>query len=293
MILLIIFILLSLSVVMIWQGIYAGTGFEARGIKLPATSKSGFAQKINLRKAFGILAPLMHKIMEKLRLTESIKMRLDASHVRLAPAEFFAIKIFLMIAFGVISIVATGKFEVLYIIIWLAAGYLLPEVYLNQQIKRRKYAIARLLPETVDLLSLCVEAGLDFATAVGWIINKVPSNPLLEEFSFVLEEIKWGKPRTQALKDMSKRLNIPEVSSFVQTLVQAERMGTPVAEAFAILSEDTRAQRFQRGERIALQAPMKILIPLIFCILPVIGIIIGGPIFLQFMGGNLIKGMGG
>ncbi|MFA6349806.1 MAG: type II secretion system F family protein [Candidatus Omnitrophota bacterium] len=293
MMLLIIFLLLAVSVVMIWRGTYVSGEFEAHDIKLPVSTKTGFVKKMDFRKAFGVISPFVNKMMERLHLTESIKMRLDASHVRLAPTEFFAIKMALMVVLGIASVVATGKFEVLYIIIGLAAGYFLPEIYLNQQIKKRKYAIARLLPETVDLLSLCVEAGLDFATALGWIINKVPSNPILEEFSFVLEEIKWGKPRTQALKDMAKRLNIPEISSFVQTLVQAERMGTPVAEAFTILSEDTRTQRFHRGERIALQAPMKILIPLIFCILPVIGIIIGGPIFLQFMGGNLLKGMGG
>ncbi|MCX5712476.1 MAG: type II secretion system F family protein [Candidatus Omnitrophica bacterium] len=293
MMLLLIFILLAVSSMLIWQGLYASRSFEARDIKLPASSKAAFARKIDLHKMFSFLSPLMQKIMDRLKVVEAIKMRLDASHVRMTPPEFFAIKMILMIVFGIIGAFAAGKFELLYVVIGLAIGYILPELYLNQQIKKRKYAIARLLPETVDLLSLCVEAGLDFATSVGWIINKVPTNPLLEEFSFVLEEIKWGKPRTQALKDMAKRLNIPEISSFVQTLVQAERMGTPVAEAFAILSEDTRMQRFHRGERIALQAPMKILIPLIFCILPVIGIIIGGPIFLQFMGGNLLKGMGG
>jgi tight adherence protein C len=90
---------------------------------------------------------------------------------------------------------------------------------------------------------------------------------------------------------MSRRLDIPEISSFVQTIIQAERMGTPVAEAFTILSEDTRMQRFHRGERIALQAPIKILIPLIFFIMPVIGIVIGGPILLQFMAGGLTAGL--
>jgi tight adherence protein C len=156
---------------------------------------------------------------------------------------------------------------------------------IKRKIAQRKYAIARLLPETVDLLGLCVEAGLDFTTAVKWVIDKTPMNPMMEELAFVLEEIKWGKSRSQALKDMSRRLNISEVSSFVQTLVLAERMGTPVAEAFMILSEDTRMMRYHRGERFALQAPIKILIPLIFCILPVIGIVIGAPILLEFMKG--------
>jgi tight adherence protein C len=166
-------------------------------------------------------------------------------------------------------------------------GYIVPDFILKRKIAKRKYLIARGLPETVDLLGLCIEAGLDFVNAVKWVIDKTPSTPMIEELAFVLEEIKWGKPRIQALKDMSRRLEIPDISSFVQTIIQAERMGTPVAEAFTILSEDARAQRFRRGERIALQAPIKILLPLIFFIMPVIGIVIGGPILLQFMQGGL------
>jgi tight adherence protein C len=92
-----------------------------------------------------------------------------------------------------------------------------------------------------------------------------------------------GKPRVEALRDMSRRLNIPDVTSFVRTLVQADRMGTPVEEAFRILSEDTRMRRFHRGERQAMKAPLKMLIPLIFCILPVILIIVAGPILIRFM----------
>ena len=92
-----------------------------------------------------------------------------------------------------------------------------------------------------------------------------------------------GKSRREALKDMSARLNIPDVSSFVRTLIQAERMGAPVSETLAIISEDSRLNRFRRAERLALQAPMKLLIPLIFFILPTVAIIVGGPIFLQFM----------
>jgi tight adherence protein C len=104
-----------------------------------------------------------------------------------------------------------------------------------------------------------------------------------------LEEIKWGKPRAQALRDLAKRVEVTEVSSFVHLLIQAERMGTPVSEAFGIISEDTRLQRFREGERFAMKAPLKILIPLIFCILPVIGIIVAGPVLLTFMKGDLFK----
>ena len=98
-----------------------------------------------------------------------------------------------------------------------------------------------------------------------------------------LQEIKLGKRRAEALRALSKRLNIPELASFLRTVVQADRMGTPIAEALARHSEDLRSQRFMRAERAALQAPIKILGPLIFCIMPCVAIIVGAPIFLQFM----------
>jgi len=92
---------------------------------------------------------------------------------------------------------------------------------------------------------------------------------------------------------MSKRVGIADVSSFVRILIQADRMGTPVEETFRILSEDTRMRRFHRGERQAMKAPLKMLIPLIFCILPVILIIVAGPILIRFMTQGFFGGAGG
>lgn len=235
--------------------------------------------------------PFSRGLLERVGLYAKIKLQLDGAHSRMTPMEFFNIKLFLMIALSVGSVIAFGRIDPAIILAALGLGYFAPDIFLKRNTAKRKAAIVRVLPETIDLLGLCIEAGLDFGNAVRWVIEKTPMNPATEELMVVLEEIKWGKPRVQALKDMSRRLDIPEVSSFVQTIIQAERMGTPVAEAFTILSEDTRAQRFHRGERIALQAPIKILIPLIFCIMPVIGIVIGGPILLQFMQGGLGAGL--
>jgi tight adherence protein C len=90
---------------------------------------------------------------------------------------------------------------------------------------------------------------------------------------------------------MARRVDIPDVTSFVRTLIQADRMGTPVEEAFRILSEDSRMRRFHRGERQAVKAPLKMLIPLIFCILPVILIIVAGPILIRFIKEGIFAGM--
>lgn len=228
--------------------------------------------------------------LEKTKLYAKIKKSLDAAHMNISPETFFNLKLLIMFVLAALTPVAVGRLDPVYIAVALLIGYIAPDVYLKQRISKRKYQIIRRLPETVDLLGLCIEAGLDFSSAVRWVIDKTPPTPINEEFALVLEQIKWGRPRIQALKDMSTRLDIPEISSFVQTIIQAERMGSPVAEVFTILSEDVRAQRFHRGERIALQAPIKILLPLIFFIMPVIGIVIGGPIFLQFTQGKMITG---
>lgn len=225
--------------------------------------------------------------LQKTGMTTSLKKILGNAHISMSAEAFFNLKLLLCLLLGVLVIVVSGNFNPLLLIIFIAIGYIIPDFYLKRKIAKRKNLIARRLPETVDLLGLCIEAGLDFVNAVKWVIARTPHNPMTEELTFVIEEIKWGKPRIQALKDMSHRLEISEMTSFVQTIIQAERMGTPVAEAFAILSEDARAQRFHRGERTALQAPIKILLPLIFFIMPVIGIIVGGPILLTFMQGGL------
>ena len=235
--------------------------------------------------------PFTRSFLERSGLGIKLKMKIDAAHIRIGAQAFFNIKLLIMLVGSIVVVVLMQKFDPIIFIVVLGLGYFIPDLYLKSKITKRKKEIIRVLPETIDLLGLCIEAGLDFTNAVKWVVEKTPSTPLMEELVFVLEEIKWGKPRIQALKDMSRRLDIPEISSFVQTIIQAERMGTPVAEAFTILSEDARAQRFHRGERIALQAPIKILLPLIFFIMPVIGIVIGGPILLQFMTGGLLSGM--
>lgn len=249
--------------------------------------QESFAEKVN--KPHLDLSKILptRDILERTGLLVKIKSKIDAAHVNISPVAFFNLKIIIMFTLVALSIIATGKMNPIFILISLVIGYIIPEIYLKQKLAKRKNMISRRLPETVDLLGLCIEAGLDFVSAVRWVIDKTPGTAMTEELAFVVEEIKWGKPRIQALKDMSHRLNITEMTSFVQTIIQADRMGTPVAEAFTIISEDARAQRFHRGQRIALQAPIKILLPLIFFIMPVIGIVIGGPILLQFMQGGL------
>ena len=230
-----------------------------------------------------IFVPINNPILKLLRQEKPLGVKLSLAKWKISPSEFLSAKelvaVFLPLILYFIFNVKSG----LWLSVAAIGGFFLPTLILKNKVKARKYSIERVLPETVDLLSLCVGAGLDFMSAVRWIINKVKVNPLIEELIVVLKEINVGKPRLEALRDMGKRLNIPDVTSFVRTLVQADRMGTPVEETFKILSEDSRMRRFHRGERTAMKAPIKMLVPLIFCILPVIMIIVAGPILINFM----------
>ncbi len=282
------FIILS-SVIVIY---YAFTPSKIT-LKLPSSKKEKEEISRKRRSVF-ILPPFLKLskfLIDKFNMRKKLSDKLAGSRSLLTPEEFMSIRLELVMLLGVIVLFLLPKFDPLSLVIFCGLGYFLPEFYLKRKIRLHKEAIVRVLPETIDLIGLCVEAGLDFTSALKWIVKKVPDNPLVQEFAVVLEEIRWGRSSSEALRNMSKRLNIPEVSSFVQTLIQAERMGTPVSETFAMLSEDTRTQRFLKGEKMAMRAPIKILLPLLFCILPVIGIIIGGPILLQFMQGGLFGGI--
>lgn len=171
-------------------------------------------------------------------------------------------------------------------------GYLMPEFWLKARGKKIKESIIKELPDTIDLLGLCVNAGLDFMLALKWVVDKSKPSVLIDEMNLIMQEINVGKPRRVALADLAKKYDLPDLTTFTRTLIQADRMGTSVAEALNIISEDMRIARFRRGEQIALKAPMKMLVPLLFCIFPVVAILVAAPIFLDFTNNNPMKQLG-
>ena len=250
-------------------------------------------RKNPLMRVFDVFAPINFFIVRRFVKRENLENKLFGARVALTVEQFFGAKEFVMLAALFLAISFLPKDEVLKMAIAAVVGFFVPDVWLNMKQAQRRAAVVRSLPDTVDLLSLCVDAGLDFIAATRWIVEKSKQSAFIEELSLMLHEIKVGKPRREALKDLSRRINSPDVTAFARTLIQADRMGTPIAEALAILSEDTRERFFRRAERAALQSPMKMLIPLIFFILPVVGVIVGGPIAIQFMNGSLFGGVGG
>jgi tight adherence protein C len=176
------------------------------------------------------------------------------------------------------------------ILVCIGGGYFLPRFWLSTKTSKIKQEITKVLPDTIDLLTLCVNAGLDFMLALKWVVEKSQPNILIEELKNLMQEISIGRSRRAALLTLAQKYRIPDVSSFTRSLIQADRMGTSVSQALEILSEDMRRQRFNRGEQQALKAPIKLLLPLLAFIFPVVGIIIAGPILLQFMGSKSIFG---
>ena len=225
--------------------------------------------------------PITTKIIKKIRL-EGLASRLVMAGSPLNVPEFIALEILSTALVPTLAVIFM-KLDFMGLGIALGAGFLLPVMWLGNKIRRRHYLIARDLPNVIDLLNLCVSAGMDFMLAVSRVTRDFKRCPLTEELHEVLRENQMGLARRDALKNMGKRINLAEVSSFVRTLVQADRMGSPLSEALNIQAEEIRIRRFQRGETQALKAPIKMLIPLVLFILPIILIIVGGPIMLQFM----------
>lgn len=168
-------------------------------------------------------------------------------------------------------------------------GGLYPFIWLNDQVTKRHFAITRALPYNIDLLTLSVEAGLDFTAALAKVVDKGKPGPLLDEFALVLRQLKMGKTREQCLKTMVERVDLPALTSFLTALIQADRMGTSVGKVLRIQSTQMRIERTQRAEKLANEAPVKMLFPLIACIFPTVFAILFGPIVFQFMYGGVGK----
>ncbi|MGE5398734.1 MAG: type II secretion system F family protein [Chitinophagales bacterium] len=161
-------------------------------------------------------------------------------------------------------------------------GYLLPDLFLKNCQSSRQDKIIRSLPDILDMLSVSVEAGLGFDAAVQKVVEK-NKGPLGMEFQKVLYEIKIGKPRREALKDMADRIEVDDVSTFVGGMVQADQLGVSIANVLRVQADQVRDKRRQRAEEKAQKAPVKILFPLLFFIFPAIFVVLLGPAAIQIM----------
>jgi tight adherence protein C len=162
------------------------------------------------------------------------------------------------------------------------AGYYLPALWLRSRGSRRQREIRRSMPNALDLLTICVEAGLGFDGAMARVAEKW-DDELSREFTRVLQEVQLGKLRREALRSLADRVEVSEMSTFVAAIVQAEELGVSIAKVLRIQSEEMRRRRRQRAEELARQAPIKMLPAIAFLIFPAIFIVLLGPAVIRFM----------
>jgi tight adherence protein C len=165
-------------------------------------------------------------------------------------------------------------------------GYFLPELWLRSKISRRQDEVVKSLPDCLDLLTICVEAGLGFDAAMSKVSEKW-DNELANAFGRALQEIRLGKTRREALRSMSERLEVGDVTSFVAAVLQAEQLGVSMGKILRIQSDQMRVRRRQRAEQKAHQAPIKMLFPMALFIFPTIWLVLLGPAFFLLMNSAL------
>jgi tight adherence protein C len=156
------------------------------------------------------------------------------------------------------------------------AGAMLPTAWLNRKLNRRREAILRDLPDTLDLMAIAVEAGLGFEGALGVACEHFES-PLAEEFSRTLKEMELGLPRREALQNLKRRTEVPELSNFVLALTQADALGMPVGRVLKIQAAEMRLKRRQWAREKAGRLPVKIMFPLVVFIFPPLFVVVLGP----------------
>jgi tight adherence protein C len=240
-----------------------------------------FTQRVLLPIARSILSTLGKntpaKSMERLR----VNLQQAGNPGNITPQMFIGIRITLALVLGaLITLVTFQSMEttqaLLYSAVGFGLGYMLPITWLGQQIGRRKKAITKALPDALDLLTISVEAGLAFDLALQRVTQKW-DDELSREFKKVLSEIRLGRTRREALKDLAQRTGVEDVQTFTAAVIQADQLGVSMSKILKLQSDQMRIRRRQRAEEEAQKAPIKMLFPMVFLIFPALFVVILGP----------------
>ena len=266
----------------IWpRRFFAATQAEMAAHKGSAVSSAG---QVLLRSIGQVNRPLVSESFARRMARRFVAM----GKPEILPQEFIAMQELCMLLFLILGLMLANLLKVnLLLSTFLALfGMLFPYIWLADQIKKRHHGVARALPYSIDLLTLSVEAGLDFQAAIATVVDKGKPGPLNEELSIMLGEIKLGKTREEALRNLADRVQLPALTSFVTNLIQADRMGTSLGKVLRIQSTQMRIDRTQRAEKAANEAPVKMLFPLVACFFPTVFMILFGPIVFRLMYGG-------
>jgi len=299
---LLIAILAAVAVLLITYGIAARPGedaVQARLSQLVVQPKS--LEEMELEQPFyeRVIRPTIQRLARVSRRQEGgVIQRIDAKLEKagypggLRGADWVGVKLMALIAFAVIGLLlglliggGTIAVVLLFGLVGAAVGYLAPEFWLGRKTRARAMAMTLQLPDALDLLTISVEAGLGFDAALSKVVEKM-EGPLVTEFRQALAEVRMGRTRREALRDVASRADSQPISNFIGAIVQAEQLGVPIAKVLQIQSNQLRIERRQRAEEAAAKAPVKMLFPMVGCIFPTIFIVILGPAIVTVMGGS-------
>jgi tight adherence protein C len=255
-------------------------------------------EDIEMRQPFTdrVLLPLLQRIGElstrftpqKVLEDTSRKLEIAGNPGRIEAATFLASRFIVAAVFGSLML-AIGLFApnrwplgtvVLVVLIFTGLGFFFPQLWLQSRINARQLDVRRALPDALDLLTVCVEAGLGLEAAMAKVSDKW-QNQLSLAFLRAIREIQLGKARRDAMRDMAERIGLPEMTSFVAAIIQSEILGVSLAKVLRIQSDQMRVRRRQLAEERARQAPVKMILPLALLIFPSILIILLTPAAIQ------------
>jgi tight adherence protein C len=298
---LIIAVLAALAVLLITYGVAARPAEDAvqqRLSQLVVQPKS--LEEMEMQQPFyeRVMRPMIQRLSRLSRRQEggmigAIDAKLEKAGFPggLRGADWVGVKILALIGFAIVGflvglLVTRGTFAsaLLFALFGAAIGYLAPEFWLGRRVQARSMAMTLQLPDALDLLTISVEAGLGFDAALSKVVEKL-EGPLVDEFRQALAEVRMGRLRREALRDVAIRADSQPVTNFIGAIVQAEQLGVPIAKVLQIQSNQLRIERRQRAEEAAAKAPVKMLFPMVGCIFPTIFIVILGPAIVTVMGG--------
>lgn len=239
--------------------------------------------KIFLPLTPNVVPLLEHEGFEVMKKNVTNMIQMAGYDQTISPEQFIAARICLLVLGFLFAALLGFSGNVVYGLILLALLYIYPMAWLKKVASRRQYLILRALPNLLDLLTLSVEAGKDFLSALRDILARRKIDPLGEELTRALQEIQLGKKRQAALKEMANRVQQSELTSVINSLVQADELGISIGQLLRIQSDQLRSKRFSMAEKLANEAPVKILIPVVIFIFPSVFLLLMGPIILQAM----------
>lgn len=310
----VVLILLAIGLVILWFAVYMSTRIpqqESEAMlkrleELASKEEAASIEEIEMAMPFTerVIYPFLRSLGDRASRNTKKNVLMDIERKiilagrggTLDASVFLSTRFIVMIIFAAIAFFM-AKFTILnqsytqsivYALLAGLLGYFFPILWLNGEVNKRQQAIRKQMPDALDLLTICVEAGLGFDAAMSKVATKW-DNELSQAFAIAIKEMQLGKIRREALKSMSDRIDIPEMTSFVAALIQSEQLGVSLSKVLHIQSEQMRIFRRQAAEEKAHGAPVKMLLPMMGLIFPSIFIVILTPAILKFMRMEVFK----